>query len=86
MLDYIRFQSGDYCGRMLEILRDPGRDKELRLAAIRYFGRYPYPPARPLLLGFLEDRDPTRWEYAAISATALAGMTGRTWWTPCCGP
>ena len=77
VLDYIRFQSGDYGGRMLEILRDPGRDKELRLSAIRYFGRYPDPPARPLLLGFLQDRDPTRWEYAAISATALAGYDGQ---------
>ena len=72
VLDYIRFQSGNYCGRMLEILRDASRDKELRLAAIRYFGKYAYPPARALLLGFLQDRDPTRWEYAAISAMALA--------------
>lgn len=77
VLDYIRFQSGGYCGRMLEILEDPGRDKELRLAAIRYFGKYHYAPARTLLLTFLEDRDPTRWEYAAISATALAGYEGQ---------
>ena len=77
VLDYIRFQSGDYCGRMLEILEDSRQDKELRLAAIRYFGKYPSPQARALLLEFLEDRDPTRWEYAAISATALARYDGK---------
>lgn len=77
VLDYIRFQSGDYCGRMLEILRDSRRDKELRLAAIRYFGRYPYQPARRLLLDFLLDDDPTKWEFSAISASALAGYAGR---------
>lgn len=77
VLDYIRFQSGNYCDRMLEILRDERRDKELRLSAIRYFGRYPDPSARPLLLGFLQDRDPTRWEFSAISASALARYEGR---------
>ena len=77
VLDYIRFQSGNYCDRMLEILRDERRDKELRLSAIRYFGRYPDPSARPLLLGFLQDRDPTRWEFSAISASALAAYPGQ---------
>ena len=77
VLDYIRFQSGNYCDRMLEILRDERRDKELRLSAIRYFGRYPDPSARPLLLGFLQDRDPTRWEFSTISASALARYEGR---------
>ena len=77
VLDYIRFQSGSYCSRMLEILEDSHRDKELRLAAIRYFGKYHYAPARPVLLDFLTDSDSTRWEYAAISATALARYDGQ---------
>ena len=77
VLDYIRFQSGGHCDRMLEILEDPRRDKELRLAAVRYFGKYLYPPARARLLEFVQDRDLTRWEYAAISATSLARYEGR---------
>ena len=77
VLDYIRFQSGDYRERMLGILRDERRDKELRLSAVRYFGRYPDPSARPLLLGFLQDSDPTHWEYSAISASSLAGHDGQ---------
>ena len=77
VLDYIRFRSGDYCPQMLKILLDHGQDKELRFSAIRYFGRYPYPPARKTLLEFVSDLDPQRWEYAAISATSLARYPGQ---------
>ncbi len=73
VLDYIRFQSGGYGPQMLEILQDPRRHKELRLAAVRYFGKYPDPAARDQLLAFLQETDPARWEYAAISASSLAG-------------
>lgn len=76
VLDYIRFRSGGSGAEMAAILRDPGRDKELRFAAIRYFGRYPDPAVRELLLDFVRDGDPLRWEYAAIAATALAGYGG----------
>ena len=73
VLDYIRFQGGDSCAPMLEILRDLRRHKELRLAAVRYFGKYPDPAAQDQLLAFLQETDPARWEYAAISASSLAG-------------
>ncbi len=76
LLDYIRFCSGAYQREMLDILRDEGRDKELRLTAIRYVGRYPYGPAREPLLGLVEDGNPLRWEFAAIAASALAGYGG----------
>ena len=52
------------------------QDKELHFAAIRYFERYPHPPALPILLRFVRDPDPLRWEYAAISASALARYSG----------
>ena len=77
VLDYIRFQSGDYRPQMEEILRDGGRDKELRLAAIRYFGRYPDEGVRGVLLGFVRSGDALQWEYAAIAATALARYPGQ---------
>lgn len=77
VLDYIRFRSGMHCGRMLEILTDPRRDKELHLAAIRYFGRYPYEPAREELLRLLRRGDASHWEYAAISASALSAYPGQ---------
>ena len=77
ILDYIRFQSGDCQKQMLAILQNERKDKELRLSAVRYFGRYPDPSARALLLSFLQDRDPTHWEYSAISASSLAGYNGQ---------
>lgn len=76
VLDYIRFQSGSHCQAMFALLQDAGRGKELRLAAIRYLGKYPYPPARQALVAFVEDPDPLQWEYAAISATSLAQYQG----------
>lgn len=77
ILDYIRFKTGDYCEEFFSIMTDPGRDRELRFSGIRYFGRYPYPPARSYLLGFLKDTAPEDWEYAAISASALAAYPGQ---------
>lgn len=76
VLNYIRFQSGNYCREMLAILTGEGRDKELHLAAIRYFGRYYYPPALEQLLKFAADRNTERWEYASVSASALARYPG----------
>ena len=77
LLDYIRFCSGDYGAQMLCILLDETQEKELRLSAIRYFGRYPSADAKAALLRFVSDPDPARWEYAAISASALAAYPDR---------
>lgn len=77
VLDYIRFRSGDYPQPMEQILRDPHRDQELRFAAIRYFGKYPNAGVVDILLEFLRDPDPLHWEYAAISAAALARYPGQ---------
>ena len=72
IFNYIRFQTGDYVREMLEVMEDPEEDKELRLAAVRYFGRYPYPPALETLLRLAGDGDPLQWEYATVSVSALA--------------
>lgn len=76
ILNYIRFKTGDFCEEMLAIMQDTAADKELRLSAIRYFGKYPYAPAKELLLKFASDKEPANWEYAAISITSLARYTG----------
>ncbi len=76
VLSYIRFKSGSYCESMFEIMTDAGRDKEQRLMAIRYFGRYFYEPALEPLLTFVSDLNPFNWEYAAISASSLAKYSG----------
>ena len=77
ILDYIRFKTGDYREEMYQIMTDPDRDRELRFSAIRYMGRYEYPPAREKLMAFLTDSTPQDWEYAAISATSLVRYAGQ---------
>lgn len=76
IVNYIRFHSGDYPERMFALMQDPAEDKEVRLAAIRYFGRYRYPPALPALLAMAGETDPGRWEYVTVSVTVLAGYRG----------
>lgn len=76
ILDYIRFGGSVMPDELLPLLADEDRDDELRFSCIRYFGKYPDPRAYPLLLSFLEDSEERRWEYAAVSATALASYPG----------
>ena len=76
ILNYIRFRSGDYCREMFSIMQDGREDKELRLSAIRYFGKYVYPPALNPLLTFLADPSPEHWEYATVAASSLANYAG----------
>ena len=76
ILDYIRFSGGDLRKELLPLLADNRRDDELRFSCIRYFGKYPYEPAFPLLIGFVSQPQEQRWEYAAIAATALASYPG----------
>lgn len=74
--NYIRFQTGELCGEMLGVLQDGKRGKELRLSAIRYFGRYFYEPAREPLLALASLRDPEQWEYVTVSVSALSRYPG----------
>ena len=76
VLNYIRFCSGSCCREMFSIMEDDTEDKELRLSAIRYFGRYSYPPALEMLLGFASDPDPVDWEYATVAVSSLARYRG----------
>lgn len=76
VLNYIRFQSGAYKEFMYRIMMDEKEDRELRLSAERYFGRYPWEPARGALIAFVRDKETLRWEYAAVAASALKDYKG----------
>ena len=76
ILNYIRFQTGDYREKMFSVMQDQKADQELRFAAIRYFGKYSYEPALEPLLSFAQEKDPARWEFAVIAVSALAGYPG----------
>ncbi|MGN0791993.1 MAG: HEAT repeat domain-containing protein [Christensenellales bacterium] len=72
VLDYFRFSSGDHSEQILRLLTSENRTDEIAYSCIRYLGKYHYEPAYPYLLDFAEASDEIHWEYAAITATALA--------------
>ncbi len=76
ILNYIRYKSGNYLKEMYEIMMDESKDRELRLSAIRYFGKYTYEPAKRELLNFALDEDLSRWEYTAVSVSSLGVYEG----------
>ena len=76
ILNYIRFQSGGYKEEMFTVMQDKAKGKELRLSAIRYFGRYAYEPALEPLLSFASDKELSNWEYAMVSISSLARYRG----------
>lgn len=76
ILDFIRYGGIRLPEELLGILADENREDELRFSCIRYFTKFPYPPAYPLLLQFVEHTRNRRWEYAAIAATALGAYPG----------
>ena len=76
LLNYIRFKTGKYCPHFHSILTEESQNKELRLASLRYFGKYIYAPALPPLLNMVTQEDPVHWEYASIAASSLARYEG----------
>lgn len=74
--NYVRFKTGDYKEQMFSLMQDPNTEKELRISAIRYFGKYYYEPARGPLLSFVMDKAPEQWEFATVAASSLAQYHG----------
>jgi len=72
ILDFMRFGGRDRSKELLSLLADGRQDDEIRFSCIRYFGKYPYEPAFPILIDLAENRERLRWEYTAIAAAALA--------------
>lgn len=77
VIDYLRLLPRDaaeqtpYFSVLCGLLADANANKELRLAAIRYFRKYCYVPAFPLLIGFVAHANTQSWEYAAVAASSL---------------
>ncbi len=78
ILDYFRFSSDRHKEKMMHIMQNTKVNQELRFSAIRYFARYYYEPAFPVLCDFVNENCPL-WEYKAIAATALGNYpSGKT--------
>lgn len=71
LLNYLRFSSGRYCELMYKIMCDESENDEVRYAAVRYFGKYPFDGAYKKLVSLADSKSSERWEYAAIASTVL---------------
>lgn len=71
LLDYLRFSGSEYQKFALSLLINEDLNDEIRYAAIRYLGKYPFSKAYEALCGFAEENSEQKWEYAAIASTAL---------------
>lgn len=72
LLNYIRFYSGSYGEQIASIMRDENEDKEVRMAAIRYFGKYRDESVYDDLKAFASDSSVDMWEYRTVSISAIA--------------
>lgn len=76
-VNFFRLSNGGYGARLLPLLDEPGTDRELRIALLRYFRRYPYGPARPVLQAFLSPQGgEAGWEFGAVAALSLSAYPG----------
>lgn len=77
VVEFITNCSENYCETFLPLLRDEREDLELRLCAMRYFRRHPYPPARPVLLDCLNGATGANVDLAIVSAAVLDRYPGK---------
>lgn len=75
LLNYIRFASGAWGEPMLALLEQTD-ELELKIAALRYFAKYPDERVRALLYELAADPDRAPWELCAVCATSLASYPG----------
>lgn len=57
---------------IVDLLGDGQRDRELRLACLRYVGSHPCRRAYPVLLDLAGNEDEGAWEFAAVACSVLA--------------
>ena len=82
VVNYLRFlprQSVDqttYLPPLISLLQDESCHKELRLAIVRYLGKYPAPDCLEYLLNLLHKDRGQDWEFGAVAASTLAAYPG----------
>lgn len=76
VMQFIRFFTGSFQEEFLSLALSEREEKELRLEALRYFRRYPYGPAREILVRYVDYRNYLDWEYAAMAALSLSAYPG----------
>lgn len=76
-INYIRVVSGSYQERFYQLLLKQSVDKEVKIALVRYFSKYPYHPVKKLLIEFIKTATSSDWELAAVSTSVLREYQGK---------
>lgn len=76
IVDYFRFSSSEQQKQILQLLNSKNIDDEVAYSCIRYFGKYAYAPAYPVLVDLIERSRNEQWTYTAIAASALSNYPG----------
>lgn len=76
VVQFINYGDLDFSEPFLSVLQNRKQSRELRMAIMRYFRRHPYAPVKPVLIGYLQDSDPSLWALATVAAFALSAYPG----------
>lgn len=75
LLNYIRFASDAWKKEVLALFNITD-DMEIKIACIRYFGKYPEEQFRTILYRMIEELDVNDWEMLAVCMNVLASYPG----------
>ncbi|MBU9745352.1 HEAT repeat domain-containing protein [Lachnospiraceae bacterium ASD3451] len=74
-INFIRLVTGGFGRRFLPLLREE-TDREVQFAVIRYYRRYHYEEAGPVLCRMVMEWNIDDWEFAALAAASLENYPG----------
>lgn len=74
-INFIRLVTDRFCARFLPLLNEE-TDREVQFAIIRYFRRYHYEEAGPVLCRMVLEWNIDDWEFAALAAASLENYPG----------
>lgn len=77
LVNYMRLSGGGCDEQVFNLMTRAGQDDEVYFACMRYFGRFTYAPAYPVLLENLRGGEGRRWEFAAVAAAVLRNYPGQ---------
>lgn len=76
LVNYMRLSGGGCDEQIFALMTRPGQNDEVYFACMRYFGRFCYVHAYPILLEALRGGKDKRWELAAVAAAVLRSYPG----------
>lgn len=79
MVSVVQFIAGftdAYQEKFLPVLVDETINIELRLAILRYYRRYAYPPVRPILLSYMKEEEVKNENLTIVTAAVLSKYPG----------